>query len=147
MADMIHHTDGQDYFIFDEDLYGYSVLRLSDLASVHYIPAESCGNYTGKFEETFIWFNCYYNPENNMLAVNVCIWSAPSSVIVMDFSDPMRIVEAKEWSDVYISCMDDYYDLDDIDFVRWQGSKLICKAKGAKPAAFVLDGKVEVDFE
>ena len=147
MAVMIHHTDGQDYFVFDEDLYGYSVLRLSDLASVHYIPAESHRYNSGKFVETFIWCNCFYNPENNMLAVDGCYWACPNNIIVLDFSDPMRIVEAKEWSDIYSRCRDEYPDIDDIDFVRWDGSKLVCKSDGARPESFSLDDKTEVEFE
>ena len=53
MADIIHHADGNDYLIFDEDLYGYSVLNLADIQCMHYIPAESYGKYPEEFAETF----------------------------------------------------------------------------------------------
>lgn len=147
MAVIINHADGQQYFIFDEDLYGYSVLKLSDLTSVHYIPAESYGKYPEEFEETFLWCNCFYNSENDMLAVDGCFWACPNNVIVLDFTDPMHIVESKEWMDIYTRCREEYPDIDDIEFVRWNGSKLICKGDGgAKPAGFILNDKVEVQF-
>ncbi|MBQ8913732.1 MAG: hypothetical protein IJ054_06790 [Lachnospiraceae bacterium] len=146
LAVIVNHADGQQYFIFDEDLYGYSVLKLSDLTSVHYIPAESYGKYPEEFEETFLWCNCFYNSENNMLAVDGCFWASPNNVIVLDFTDPMHIVESKEWMDIYTRCREEYPDIDDIEFVRWNGSKLICKGDGAKPAGFILNDKVEVQF-
>ena len=37
-SDVILHSDGEKYFIFKECLYGYSVLHLSDLKSLHYVP-------------------------------------------------------------------------------------------------------------
>ena len=147
MAVIIDHADGQQYFIFDEDLYGYSVLKLSDLTCIHYIPEESYGKYPDEFEETFIWFNCFYNPENNMLAVDGCYWACPNNIIVLDFTEPMHIVESKEWMDIYKKCSEEYPDIDDIEFVRWDGCKLICKGDGAKPEEFILNDKVEVKFE
>ena len=144
MAVIIDHADGQQYFVFDEDLYGYSVLKLSDLTCIHYIPEESYGKYPDEFEETFIWCDCFYNPENNMLAVDGCYWACPNNIIVLDFADPMHIVGSKEWMDIYKKCSEEYPDIDDIEFVRWDGAKLVCKVDGAGPEgiwSITLNGK------
>ena len=145
VADLIHHSDGNTYFIFDEDLYGYSVLNLGDLQCMHYIPAQSYGKYPEEFEETFLWCKCYYNPENNLLAVDGCYWACPYSLIVLDFSHPMTAVEAEDWVDVFQYC-GDHPDLDDIDFVRWEGNDLVCKAMGETPEDFNLKGLCNVRF-
>lgn len=147
VASIIHHSNGNTYFIFDEDLYGYSVLDLGTLQCMHYIPAESHPVLPEGFEETFIWFNCFYNPVNDLLAVDGCFWAAPSDVIVLDFKDPMTPVEAKDWFSIYAVCGEDNYDLDDIDFVRWEEDTLVCKPTGADPEAFELEGKCKVKFE
>ena len=145
-AKIIHHSDGEDYLVFDEDLYGYSVLKLSDFSCMHYLPAESYGDFPDIFEETFIWCNIFYNAENNMMAVDGCYWACPENVVVLDFSNPMQAVEAKEWSDLYSKCCDTNEDLDEIVFEKWDGPKLVCKADGMKPEGFNLNGKVEVEF-
>ena len=145
VAEIVHHSDGKDYFIFDEDLYGYSVLDLSDLSCMHYIPAESHGKYPDEFEETFLWCSCFYNRENNMLAVEGCYWACPYSVIVLDFSEPMKAVEMKDWHDLYSECSSHYPETDEIDFEKWDGSTLICKTDG-KIVKFRFADKVEVEM-
>ena len=35
-ASIIHHANGKTYLLFYEDLYGYSVLDLSSMQSIHY---------------------------------------------------------------------------------------------------------------
>ena len=146
VADIIHHSDGHTYFIFDEDLYGYSVLDLDSLQSMHYIPAESYGRYPEEFKETFIWCNCFYNPENDLLAVDGCFWACPGDVIVLDFSDPMTAVEAEDWHSLYDRCGRDYPDLDDIEFDGWDGDTLACRAIGADLPAFELENICRVKF-
>lgn len=59
----------------------------------------------------------------------------------------MHITEANEWMDIYSKCSEEYPDIDDIEFVRWNKADLVCKGDGAKPAGFVLNGKVKVLFE
>lgn len=146
MACIIHHADGNTYFVFDENLYGYSVLNLDSLQCMHYIPSESYGKYPEEFEETFIWCDCFYNPENSLLAVDGCFWACPWDVIVLDFKDPMTAVEPKDWFSIYGRCRKGLPDLDDVEFDSWDGDTLVCKAIGAVPAAFDLEGKCKVRF-
>ena len=146
MASIIHHADGYTYFVFDEDLYGYSVLNLDSLQCMHFIPAESYGTYPDEFKETFIWCGCFYNPENNLLAVDGCFWACPGDVIVLDFKDPMTAVEPKDWHSIYGKCGCDDPDLDDVEFNSWDKDTLVCKATGANPVAFDIEGKCKVRF-
>ena len=146
MASIIHHADGYTYFVFDEDLYGYSVLNLDSLQCMHFIPAESYGTYPDEFKETFIWCDCFYNPENNLLAVDGCFWACPGDVIVLDFQDPMTAVEPNDWHSIYREYRCDDPDLDDIEFDSWDNDTLVCKTIGVKPDAIDLEGKCKVRF-
>ena len=146
MAKIIHHADGNSYLVFTEDLYGYSVLNLDTLDCLHYIPAESYGSYPGDFEETFIWCDCFYQPETNLLAVEGCIWACPYDVIVLDFSHPMVAVEAAQWFAINENCRDDSSDWFDLEFAAWKGRTLVCKSLGEKPKGFHIDGKCDVEF-
>ena len=146
MASIIHHADGYTYFVFDEELYGYSVLNLDSLQCMHFIPAESYGTYPDEFKETFIWCDCFYNPENNLLAVDGCFWACPGDVIVLDFKDPMTAVEPNDWHSIYRKYRCDDPDLDDIEFDSWDNDTLVCKAIGVKPDAIDLEGKCKVRF-
>ncbi len=124
-ARIIHHANGMDYLLFFEYLFGYSVLDLSSMKSVHYIPQES-GDYDQEdFEETVIWVNPHYDPGSNLLAVEGCVWAAPYTVLVLDFSDPMKIVEAKEWLDLAGNINSRIYK--GHDFVSWTDDALDCK--------------------
>ncbi len=127
-------------------LYGYSVLNLDSLQCMHFIPAESYGTYPDEFKETFIWCDCFYNPENNLLAVDGCFWACPGDVIVLDFKDPMTAVEPNDWHSIYRRYRCDDPDLDDIEFDSWDNDTLVCKAIGVKPDAIDLEGKCKVRF-
>ena len=39
-----------------------------------------------------------------------------------------------------------HLDLDDIEFDRWDADTLVCKATGAEPVAFNLEGKCRIRF-
>lgn len=121
MANIIEHSDGNRYLIFDEALYGYSVLNLNNMECVHYIPLESEAYFEnlGGFEETFIWCEAHYDKASNLLAVEGCFWAAPYSIIVLDFSNPMEIVETDKWFNL---CDEEQ----ELDFVRWDDNELVC---------------------
>lgn len=146
MANIIHHSDGNDYFVFDEDLYGYSVLNLKSMKSMHYIPAESYTEPSSEMQETFIWCDCFYNPGTNRLAVNGCFWACPYNVIVLDFSNPMNPIEAEDWIDVYSACSAGNKDIGDIEFVQWKDSKMICRADNPPIEKLRINGNIEVEF-
>ncbi len=115
ISKIIEHANGNSYFIFDEDLYGYSVLDLTTLECMHYIPAESYDKEN--FVDTFIWRDVYYNKINNYLAVEGCVWADVYSIIIIDFTNPMIAVEANKWKFI----KDDSYD---IAFKEWNGNEL-----------------------
>ena len=135
MAKLIHHSNGNDYFVFDEDLYGYSVLDLKTLECMHYLPAESYREPPEASEETFLWCDCFYNPQTDLLAVEGCYWAAPYGVIVVDFRRPMIAAEPGQWTDVYEIHREAYPDLSEISFEKWDGRTLVCKASFADEKA------------
>ncbi len=137
MITIINHSDGNKYLLFDEDLYGYSVLNLETLQCVHYIPEESYRE--DDIEETFIWCIPHYDKDSDLIAVEGCMWASPYSVIVLDFSHPMNIVKASEWYDLWQERepfdYDEYVGDLDLNFVSWEIDTLRC-------TDLVLDKKV-----
>lgn len=129
------HSDGRLYLIYKEELYGYSVLRLSDKKELHYVPL---GNYSDNSQdksypgESFIMTDFYYCPQNNYAAAGGCFWAAPFDTAILDFSDPLLPPDR-------IRTMHDIIDpnyendaLEDIDFKEWQNGFLILEADGIK---------------
>jgi len=129
VSNIIHHSNNKNYLIFTEELYGYSVLELDTLKSVHYIPEISFFYRNENFEETFIWCDFHYNNKNNYLAIEGCIWGAPYSVIVIDFSNPLEIQEEFKWVDIHNIIDSDFQKYLDIDFKRWDEDNLHCVAE------------------
>lgn len=127
---IIHHSDGKQYFLFSLDLYGYGVLDLFSGDCLRYIPQKSKSSDLNKFEETFIWVKPHYDAISDLLAVEGCFWAAPYSVIVLDFSEPMKIKSSDEWLDIMEICPDKIEGLPvgDIDFEKWDTDDLIVKA-------------------
>lgn len=131
-ATIINHYDGNKYLVFDEDLYGYSVLNLKTLECIHYIPSES--HLDNK--ETFIWCDVNYNIDNNLLVVSGCYWASPYSLIIIDFTNPMEIVQTKDW----LHLPSKYYELgSDIDFKYWDNNKLVCILDGNEKSMLKID--------
>ena len=110
------HRNGKRYLVYTQDLYGYSVLNLDTAANYQYYPQGSFPS-----GETFIWCDLHYNPVNSIAAVDGCYWACPSSIVLADFTDPMRDA-------VYIDLNEYYQDeYNDIQFVTWDGIDLIGK--------------------
>ena len=80
----IAHSNGRNYLLFRQDLYGYSVLDFTMGEIMQYLPRAALDG-----TETFIWTEVHYNPANDMLAVGGCYWAAPYSLQLADFSNPM----------------------------------------------------------
>lgn len=119
---LVSHQDGNRYFVFSQDLYGYSVLNLSTLKEHHFFPAESFPK-----GETFIWVKGCYNPKNNIMAVEGCYWACPYSVVLVDFTKPMQDTLQIN-TNVYI---ENKYpnSYGHVDFLRWEGSDLLLQAE------------------
>ena len=131
-ATIINHSDSNKYLVFDEDLYGYSVLNLKTIDGIHYIPSESRLDNI----ETFIWCNVNYNQKNNLLVVSGCYWATSYSLIVLDFSKPMEIIEYSNW----LNLPSKYYELGmDIDFKYFDNNKLVCMLDGDKDNILTID--------
>lgn len=86
MLNWLWHSNGREYFLFKQELYGYSVMDIQSGEVVHYVPQKS---FLGG--ETFIWTNVLYCPNNNLLVVDGCYWAAPYGNEFYDFSDPMKL--------------------------------------------------------
>jgi len=117
----ITHQDGKKYLIFKKDMYGHSVLDLASKEVFDYFPAESF--HEG---ETFIWCSIHYNPLNNIMAVEGCYWAAPYSIVLVDFSHPMKECVQVDTKD-FIN--PGYAKYGHIDFVEWRGKDLVLQAE------------------
>lgn len=146
MCKIIHHSNGNNYFIFVEDLYGYSVLDLTTLESIHYIPEESHKENYDECEETFIWCECYYNSYNDLLAIDGCYWACPYTIIVVDFTNPMKIIESKHWLDIYYEINGLQLGISDIESVKWDNNQLICKSDELNNKSFNINKTFGVVF-
>lgn len=123
-ASLFQHRNGQHYLLFRIDLYGYGVYELESKAEFHYIPSEAYPEEGEKFQETFIWTSADYDAQSNLLAVCGCFWACPLSVIILDFSNPLREQPVEQWFDM-TSLLDPDYELyDGIEFDRWEKGEL-----------------------
>lgn len=123
-ASLFRHANGKRYLVFRVGLYGYSVLELESGKEFHYIPSEAYPQDGEEFRETFIWAEASYDPKSNLLAVCGCIWAAPYSTIVLDFSDPFAEQPVERWLDIH-ELVDPTYDLYcHMEFARWENGML-----------------------
>lgn len=124
-CELFLHANGRHYLVFRRDLYGYSVYEVESGREMHYIPSQAYPEDEQSIQETFIWTDAHYDPQSSLLAVGGCIWAAPSSVIVLDFSDPLREQPAETWFDTHEIIAPEWEDYDDIDFAGWEAGELI----------------------
>ena len=103
---------------------------------LHYVPSQVYPREQEKFEEVFIWTSVNYDPSNDLLAVSGCIWAAPFSTIVLDFSHPLQVEPAERWLDIRTLIDPDYDLYGDIEFVRWEDSALILRGSDVEDGAW-----------
>lgn len=115
---LIAHQNGDRYLVFRQDLYGFSILNLSDYGIYQYYP--QC---VFQGEEDFIWTAVHYNTITSMLAVEGCYWACPNSVLLVDFSNPT--CSSLKQADVLQYLEGGYDTVDDADFVRWENTSLV----------------------
>lgn len=123
----VTEINGTLYYIYNDNLYGYNVLQLSDMAEYRYFPkaSDSFGAYPVRqdYDETFIWTELFYNPDNNILAVHGCYWASPYEVMLYHIPDIMKPFDAigcpREFSGYQ------YYDTADKEPVIWNKNELI----------------------
>lgn len=107
---VITHSNGREYLIFSQDLYGYSVLDIGSLEMLHFFPEKSLE--ASPEGETFIWTDAAYNPIANVIAVSGCYWGYPYSVQLFTFDDPLN--EHQKHIDLM-----DFFHNSEIDFEKW----------------------------
>lgn len=118
------------YFFYTEGLYGYSVLRLSDMEQMHYVPRGNSG-------ESFIITDLHYCSENRIAAAGGCFWAYPYDVALIDLSEPMKEPEKMTTLFPIVNPEHDYGRFEDISFVRWEkGGRLIVRTDAGEEFAF-----------
>lgn len=113
---LIQHQNGKEYLIYRQDLYGYSVCDLKSLEAFQYLPSESFPGNGEAFQETFIWTEVNYSRESNMLAVSGCYWACPYSVVVLDFTEPLK---EQKWINICELFNEFFENYDEAEFVEW----------------------------
>lgn len=120
------------YFFYLEGLYGYSVLRLSDMAEMHYIPRGS----------SFAITDLHYCSENRIAAVSgfhnkLASKAEPYDVALIDLSDPIKEPEKITPLFPIVNPENDYGRFENISFVRWEkGGRLIVRTDTGEEFAF-----------
>lgn len=118
------------YFFYTEGLYGYSVLRLSDMEQMHYVPRGNSG-------ESFIITDLHYCSENRIAAAGGCFWAYPYDVALIDLSEPMKEPEKITTLFPIVNPENGYDRFEDIDFVRWEkDGRLIVRTDAGEEFAF-----------
>ena len=120
------------YFFYTEGLYGFSILRLSDMAAMHYVPRDS----------SFAITDLHYCRENRIAAVsgfhNKLSSKAEShDVALIDLSDPIKEPEKITPLFPIINPENGYGSFEDLNFVRWEkGGRLIVRTDAGEEFAF-----------
>lgn len=118
------------YFFYTEGLYGYSVLRLSDMEQMHYVPRGNSG-------ESFIITDLHYCSENRIAAAGDCFWAYPYDVALIDLSEPMKEPEKMTTLFPIVNPENGYGRFKDLNFVRWEkGGRLIVRTDAGEEFAF-----------
>ncbi len=119
--DIIKHSDGNEYLLFRQELYGYSVYCLTTDVFFQYYPQSALDG-----EECFIWAGVEeYRPEENWLLVTGCYWACPWSIAIIDFENPLSIPRFQ--LDIRSHLAGDYFDFDDIYIDHWEDDVLHLK--------------------
>jgi len=118
------------YFFYTEGLNGYSVMRLSDMEQMHYVPRGNSG-------ESFIITDLHYCSENRIAAAGGCFWAYPYDVALIDLSEPMKEPEKMTTLFPIINPENGYGRFEDLNFVRWEkGGRLIVRTDAGEEFAF-----------
>ena len=78
------HQKG-DFLVCGYDYQGNTVVDLTTGKRVDYLPPEAADGVA------FCWADIHPSPQGSLLAVEGCFWACPYEVIIVDFSDPMKM--------------------------------------------------------
>jgi len=115
----VTHSNGREYLVYKEDLYGYSVLDIESKETFKYIPSAYL-----KSEETFIATDIHYNPVNDMFAAGGCFWAGRYTTYLLEVKDPMKQFTR------YLDCrtiVPHQAKYTDVDFHEWDGNDILLK--------------------
>ena len=87
LSEMISHNDGNAYYVFRRDRFGFSVFNLNTLREHRYYSDEAFTK-----DSDFIWCGAEYYADRNTIFVVGHMPHAPFEVYEFDFSDPMTCV-------------------------------------------------------
>lgn len=119
--DIISHSDGKEYYVYKENLYGYSVLSLEDKKQLHYIPRGKGGEVLG---ESPILLKMHYDKYSNIAAIDCCMWACPNETALIDFSEPLKEQKIILLLDLIDKDREAY---NSIEFKAWDNGRLILK--------------------
>ena len=91
----------------------------------NYIPKGYDNDFGAPNGESFIVTAVHYNPVNDIIAYDGCYWAGWSDVMLGEFSNPLSF-------DPHLVSVHDILehnedDIDDIVFLKWEGSTLVVK--------------------
>lgn len=125
---LIQHSSGHRYFGFHVDLYGISYVDPDSGAVYHYVPEGYSHDYRTQCGESFIITDVHYDAASDLVAYGGCYWAGPGEVFAGDLSNPLHYNPyLVRLADVVEEMLDEEYEGDDIDFVRWEPDALIVK--------------------
>lgn len=111
------HPNGHHYVLCGEDYQGYTVVELDTGARKDLLPESYDKKYTYKDKDGtvksgsvpvypngygFCWVGIHPSPDKKVLAIDGCYWAAPYEVLLLDFSEPMKLPywELERWEEV-----------------------------------------------
>lgn len=126
---VIMHSNGKEYFLFREGLYGLSVLDISSGKTYRYIPRGYEHDRDYPCGESFIITDIHYDPATDLIAFGGCFWACPYDVVVGDFSQPMSY--DPRYVNIHRMIDPDYEEINNIDFAGWGRGELDCTGDGS----------------
>lgn len=128
--EFIQHSNGHKYYPFHVDLYGLSFLELDTRRVFNYVPEGYQHDSEYPLGESFIITDLHYDINTDYIAFGGCFWAGTYDVMVMKLPNPLDF--EMKMVGIHDIVEPDWDIYDDIDFLEWQGDKLLVTANGEK---------------
>lgn len=136
MAVLIPHTDGRHYFVYRENMFGYSVLCTETMDEMHYLPMgrSDSGDTMGS---SHILGSFHYDPKTSLCAASCGQWGAGQEIALFDLSSPLK-------EPVKITLLCDFIDPRREEYRRlcfkaWRDKRLIIGTDKGEELSFTED--------
>jgi hypothetical protein len=131
----IKYNNGREYIFYKADLYGYNVFEMDTQKTFDYFPKCS---FVENGIETFIGTSIYFNPNNNVFAVDGYYWACPTDILLIKIDNPLKQYE--KYIDIHSIIDEGYEKYDDMAFMEWEHTdvKIKCYNREIKPEIIVL---------